>query len=106
MAYDLVVGKSNKIKDNPSIIGSIEFEQYPALTSLYKHAEHPFLAKLCNQFSDATFSLRELETAKLHLYQLMVSGKLNDVEQAIIYKLISAVCFAIDTQQYLFGVAD
>ncbi|MEM8674323.1 MAG: hypothetical protein AAGF83_10685 [Cyanobacteria bacterium P01_G01_bin.67] len=106
MAYYLMVGKSNKAKDNPIIVGSIEFDLYATITSLQKRFQLSILTQLCDLFDDYTFSNNELIQAKQGLYQVMVIKDLRENELAFVYKLIAIVCFAIDSGYPLYGVAD
>lgn len=106
MTYDLVVGKSNKVKDNPDIVGGIEFSLYPVITSLQKKYPIPMLTQLCDQFSDYSFDTAELVEAKGQLFNIMISGTLTEQECALVYKLVAAICYALDKGFSLYGVAD
>ena len=53
MAYDLVVGKSCKVKDTPDIVASIEFSALKYMTSLAQKCDCVFLNSLSNLFGDA-----------------------------------------------------
>lgn len=106
MAYDFVVGKSNLIKDDPILLGGIEFDMYPTIASLQKRFELSIFTQLCNLFEDYTFNRDELIQAKEDLYQVMVCGKLKKHELAFIYKLVAIVCYAADSDYSLHGVAD
>ncbi len=106
MAYDLVVGKSNQVKDNPDVVGSIDFSMYPVITSLQKKHEIPMLNQLCDQFSDHTFDEGQLKQAKDQLFKIMVSSDINDQESELVYKLVAATCYALDRRVSLYGVSD
>jgi len=78
MAYDLALGKSKYFKDNPVIIGSIEYEEYPQICKILKRSNHQLFHKLADQYSDAVFSRPELEQAQEILFELMLSEVEND----------------------------
>lgn len=105
MAYDLVVGKSNQIKDRPLVVGKIEFEEYPTLSRLLKKRDTSFLRRLTNLFQDQSFGLQELQQAQIHLFELILT-KLEDDERAFIYKMLAILSFALHQEQSLHGVAD
>ena len=106
MAYDLVVGISNQVKDCPEIVGGIEFASYPVITALQKKHPIPMLGHLCNQFSDHTFDEDQLIKAKDQLFSIMVSGDLTEPESVLVYKLVAVTCYALERGMSLYGVAD
>ncbi len=106
MAYDLMVGPSSKYKDNPVIVGHIEFSQYPIICSLQKKYPCNFLNQLCDQFSDHTFTIAELKAAKNELYAVLTSKNISQDELNFIYKMIAVTVYALDSEQPLHGVAD
>lgn len=105
MAFDLMVGKSSKVKDSPEIVGSFDFHELPAATRLLKRVDSFFLHRVSNLFDDQVFSLKEVDQALDHLLPLL-KEKLHADEQALLHKLISVLAYAKAKQQSLFGVAD
>jgi hypothetical protein len=105
MAYDFVVGKSNKVKDSPDIIGSIDFNELPAIGRLSKMVDSFFLKRIANLFEDAEFSPDEVDQAMKDLHPLLLE-KFGQGERALLYKLISMLSYASSKKQSLFGVAD
>lgn len=105
MAYDLVVGRSNKVKDSPVVVGSLDFYELPAISRLLKRVDSFFLHRVSNLFDDQAFSPDEVEQALSHLLPLLVQPCQPD-EQALLHKLISVLAYAKHQQQSLYGVAD
>jgi hypothetical protein len=105
MAFDLVVGKSSKVKDSPVIVGSIDFQDLPAISRLLKRVDSFFLNRVSNLFEDQAFSTEEVDQALAHLLPLLTSPLQPD-EQALLHKFISVLAYARDKQQSLYGVAD
>ncbi len=105
MAYDLVIGKSNKLKDNPVIAGGIEFSEYETICSMAKRTDIYLINSISNLFYDQSFAVDELETAISQLYPLLQTV-LKDKERVLLYKLIAIVSYAIYLNQPLHGVAD
>lgn len=105
MAYDLVVGKSKYTKDNPIIVGHIDFDEYLSLCSLAKKHEINFLHRLSNLFDDQSFSTTELKQAIQSLL-LLLPTKLSVQERNLAHKLISVVSYALNENEPLHGVAD
>ena len=105
MAFDLLVGKGSKVKDSPDIVGSIDFHELPAVSRLLKRIDSFFLHRVSNLFEDQAFSTEEVDQALTHLLPLL-KEKLQADEQALLYKLVSALAYAKAKQQSLFGVAD
>lgn len=106
MAFDLIVGKTFYTRDNPVILGAIEFDQNRMICSLYKKHGGTFLRNLTNPFNDFTLYHEDLKEEKRLLYRLMESDKLNNNERSFIYMLAAIVNYAIDTGLPLHGVAD
>jgi len=104
MAYDLVVGKSNLVKDNPICLEQIEFDDFAQVYSLAKRQNIKLLTDL-TPFEDRSFSLDELAGFLSELVALMTE-ELKDQERAMLYKIISVVYFALDKREALHGVAD
>lgn len=104
MAYDLVVGKSNLVKDNPICLEQIEFDEFPQVYSLAKRRSIKLLTEL-TPFEDRSYSLEELASFQPELLALM-SEELKEAERMMLYKIISVVCFAIEKKEALHGVAD
>ena len=48
MAYDVVVGKSSKVKETPDIVASIEFSALKHIKSLAQKCDCVFLNSLSN----------------------------------------------------------
>ena len=105
MAYDLVVGKSAQIKDSPTIIAGIEFSEYPIICALAERTGSNFLHRISNLFQDQSFGISELEHARDQLFAVLLQ-KLEPEQKAFIYKMVTAVCFAIYKGLPLHGVAD
>ena len=105
MAYDLVVGKSAKIKDAPHIVGSIEFSELVTINKLRKYVDSYFLDKMSNLFEDASFSVAEVKQAIIKINPLM-SLDLNADEKIMLHKLLAVLGYAHQLQLPLFGVAD
>ena len=105
MAFDLMVGKSNKVKDNPTIVGSIEFDEYPTICSLAKKININFLHQLTNLFDDQTYCIDQLVEANKVLLSFL-SQDVSVKERILLHKLISVVGFALFKNESLFGVAD
>ena len=105
MAFDLMVGKSSKVKDSPDIVGSIDFDDLPAISRLLQRVDSFFLHRVSNLFNDQAFSTEEIEQALRHLLPLLTKQCKPD-EQAILHKLISVLAYAKSKQQSLYGVAD
>lgn len=105
MAYDLVVGKSPQIKDNPVICGGIDFSEYPMVCGLAQESGSQFLDCISNLFQDQAFSLSDLEDARSELFALLPKD-FEHGKRAVLYKMTAVVCFALYKQQPLFGVAD
>jgi hypothetical protein len=105
MAYDLMVGKSNKVKDKPEIVGAIEFEELATLGKLQKRAESFFLQRISNLFDDQTFSIEEINQAQKQLLELL-KMELSSEENNLLYKLLAIMSFAKNRNLPLHGVAD
>ena len=52
MAFDLMVGTGFRVKDRPSIIGAIEFDELPQISRLIKRVDSFFLHRISNLFED------------------------------------------------------
>lgn len=105
MAFDLMVGKSNKVKDSPDVVGGIDFDDLPAISRLLQRVDSFFLHRVSNIFEDQAFSVEEIEQALNHLLPLLTQQCKQD-EQAMLHKLISVLTYAKSKQQSLYGVAD
>ncbi len=105
MAYDLAVGKSNKVKDNPVLVGSIEFDEFSIICSLAKKSDNFFLHRISNLFEDQTFQESELEQAKESLLRLL-PGSLPENQRILLHKLIAVVSYALHAGEPLHGIAD
>ncbi len=105
MAYDLIVGRTQFVKDNPTIIGAIDMNEYPELCSLLKRKDSFFLARLTDLFQDQSFSIQELTQAQLHLLGLLPI-ELTRKERILLHKLIAVIAYALQVQEPLYGVAD
>lgn len=71
MAFDLVVGESNKVKDEPDVVGCIEFHELQTLSRLLLRVDSFFLHRVSNIFEDQTFSIEEIDQALEHLLPLL-----------------------------------
>ncbi|MDR2299462.1 MAG: hypothetical protein LBE30_14115 [Comamonas sp.] len=105
MAFDLMVGTGWRVKDQPSMVGTIEFDELPQLSRLLKHHDCFFLHRIANLFEDQQFSLAEVAQALEQLLPLLTQPMPN-AERAMLHKLIAVLAFAQSRQQPLFGVAD
>ena len=105
MAFDLVIGKSALVRDNPVIFGSIEHEDHVSITRLDK--EHPnwFLNRMSNIFDDQRFGADELTQAAAILDDLILKTR-GSKDSHILHKLSAAVSMALRRHQHLFGIAD
>jgi len=106
MAFDLVVGKSNKVKDAPDIVGELDFHELPAFSRLILRVDSFFLHRISNIFEDQSFSLAEIEQALAHLMPLLPLRQLDQDERGLLHKLIAVLSYAKWKQQPLYGVAD
>lgn len=105
MAFDLMVGTGFRVKDRPSIIGAIEFDELPEISRLLKRVDSFFLHRISNVFDDQQFSVDEAAQALAQLLPLLTEA-MPDTERAMLHKLIAVLAFAQQRQQTLFGVAD
>ena len=105
MAFDLMVGTGFRVKDRPSIIGAIEFDELPQISRLIKRVDSFFLHRISNLFEDQQFSVDEVAQALAQLLPLLTEA-MPDAERAMLHKLIAVLAFAQQRQQTLFGVAD
>ena len=105
MAFDLMVGTGWRVKDQPSMVGTIEFDELPQLSHLLKRQDCFFLHRISNLFDDQQFSLAEVDQALGHLLPLLTQA-MPDAERALLHKLIAVLAFAQRQQLPLFGVAD
>ena len=105
MAFDLMVGTGWRAKDQPSIVGAIEFDELPQISRLLKRVDSFFLHRISNLFEDQQFSVAEVEQALGHLLPLLTQT-MPDGERAMLHKLIAVLAFAQRRQQSLFGLAD
>ena len=107
MAYDLAVGKSNLIKDNPTIVGGLEFDdQNILINKLNKKYPSTIFRLLSNPFEDITIQTEQLIESKNELFQIIVKPDLEEEEINMVYKLIAIICFAINSGFPLHGIAD
>ncbi|MFT6181435.1 MAG: hypothetical protein ACJAQT_004106 [Akkermansiaceae bacterium] len=105
MAFDLVIGKSDKVKDDPVIFGSIEHDDYIAITRLDKKHPNWFLNRMSNVFDDQRFGADELAQAAEILDELILKTRESE-DCRVLLKLSAAVSMAIRKGFPLFGVAD
>ena len=105
MAFDLMVGTGFRVKDHPSIVGAIEFDELPEFSRLLKRSDSFFLHRISNLFNDQQFSLAEVDQALGDLLPLLTQA-MPDAERALLHKLIAVLAFAQRQQLPLFGVAD
>ena len=105
MAFDLMVGTGFRVKDRPSIIGAIEFDELPQISRLIKRVDSFFLHRISNLFEDQQFSVDEVAQALAQLLPLLTEA-MPDAERAMLHKLIAVLAFTQQRQQTLFGVAD
>lgn len=105
MPYDLVIGKSNKVKDDGVIFGSIEHEDCTAISRLEKNYPNWFLNRMSNVFADQKFGEYELTQAAEILDDLILATRENE-DCEVLLKLSAAVSMALRKGFPLFGVAD
>ncbi len=105
MAYYLAVGKSKFVKDNPVIVGSIEFDEYPHICSLLKKTDNFLITRICDLYDDHSFSLEELRQAQLSLGELLIDD-LTKEERIFLHKLLAIIGYATNKEQQLHGIAD
>lgn len=105
MAYDLAVGKSKYVKDAPVIVASICFSEYPLICALLKKSDNFFLRRMCDQFSDSSFSIVELRQARTELGVLLI-GDLPVGERHLLHKFLAAIGYALDKGEMLHGISD
>lgn len=106
MAFDLVVGMSNKIKGSSVIVGSIEFNELPSISRLILRVDSFFLHRISNIFEDQSFSLDEIDQALGQLLPLLPMKQLHPDERGMLNKLVATLSYAKWKQHSLFGVAD
>lgn len=106
MAFDLVVGISNKIKGSPVIVGGIEFNELPAISRLILRVDSFFLHRISNIFEDQSFSLDEIDQALAHLLPLLPVMQLLPDERGMLNKLVATLSYAKWKKHSLHGVAD
>ena len=105
MAFDLMVGTGWRVKDQPSMVGTIEFDELPHLSRLLKRQDCFFLHRISNLFEDQQFSVAEIAQALDQLLPLL-TRPMPEAERAMLHKLIAVLAFAQSRRQPLFGVAD
>ena len=105
MAFDLMVGTGWRAKDQPSIVGAIEFDELWQISALLKRVDSFFLHRISNLFDDQQFSVDEVVQALSHLLPLLTEA-MPDAVRAMLHKLIAVLAFAQQRNQTLFGVAD
>lgn len=105
MAYDLVIGKSQYIKDGPSIFGSIEYDEHPSVLRILKYYPNWFFERLSNIYEDQCFGADELVQAAEIIDDLILKVE-TEPERQVLFKLSAAVSMAIRMGYPLFGVAD
>jgi hypothetical protein len=105
MAFDLVIGKSALVRDSPVIFGSIEHEDYIAITRLQKKHPNWFLSRISNIFDDQCFEAEELTQAAEILDDLILKTREGEDCQTLL-KLSAAVSMALRRGYPLFGVPD
>jgi len=106
MAFDLVVGTSAKRKVASAFVGSIEFNELPAISRLLLRVDSFFLHRISNLFEDQSFSPEEVDQALTHLLPLLPLAQLHPDERSMLHKLVAALSYARWKQQPLHGVAD
>ena len=105
MAYDLVIGKSQYIKDSPSIFGSIDYDEHPSVLRILKHHPNWFFERLSNIYENERFGADELIQAAKIIDDLILKIETKP-ERRVLFKLSAAVSMAIRMGYPLFGVAD
>ena len=64
MSYDFVVDFSNKVKQDPVVIGSIDYSECVEIYALLKYKDSFFLSRISDLFQDQSFSVEELIQAQ------------------------------------------
>ena len=105
MSYDFVVDFSNKVKQDPVVISSIDYSECVEICALLKYKDSFFLSRISDLFQDQSFSVEELIQAQSYLLALLPI-ELSLKERALLHKLIAVVTYALNVQQPLHGVAD
>ena len=105
MAFDLIIGKSSLVKDNPVIFGSIDYDEHVFLLRLAKHHPNWFLTRLSNIYENQCFGLEELSEAATIVDDLILAVD-NEDDRKLLFKLNAAISMAIRTGFPLFGVPD
>ena len=105
MAFDLVIGKGQFIKDSQSIFGSIDYDEHPSVLRILKHHPNWFFERLSNIYEDQRFGIDELSQAAEIIDDLILKVE-TEPERLVLYKLSAAVSMAIRMGHPLFGVAD
>lgn len=105
MAFDLTVGTGWRAKDQPSIVGAIEFDELWQISALLKRVDSFFLHRISNLFDDQQFSIDEVTQALGDLLPLLTQP-MPEQERAMLNRLIAVLAFAQNRQQSLFGLAD
>lgn len=105
MAYDLIVSKDLKRDKNPKHLGELSYEDYPALQELANRTKYNFLQRLLDPYKDETFGAQDLNQAQAQLHEL-ITAELDTHQQALTYKLLAIIGFALSKSENLYGVAD
>ena len=105
MSYDFVVDFGNKAKQDPIVIGSLDYSECVEIGALLKYKDSFFLNRMSDLFQNHSFSVEELTQAQSHLLALLPM-ELGPRERTLLHKLIAVVTYALSVQQSLHGVGD
>ena len=85
MSYDSVVDFSNKVKQDPVVIGSIDYSECVEICALLKYEDSFFLSRISDLFQDQLFSVEELIQAQSYLLALLPI-ELSSKEHALLHR--------------------
>lgn len=105
MAFDLVVGKTPLVRDQPTIVGALDHAELPALGALHKRSASWVFAEFMNLYQDQRWDPERLADGRAQLLALLPEP-LAEPERALVHKLIAVMTYALERGLPLFGVAD
>lgn len=107
MAYDLMIGRSLELKDNPQYILGLEFDdQVKVLSNIQKRFNSEYIGLFCNPFEDVLINDSRLKECKREFLEVLIHPELKLNEKKLLCQLISVVVLAIEKDLPLYGVAD
>ena len=75
------------VKQDPVVIGSIDYSECVEICALLKYKDSCFLSRISDLFQDQSFSVEELIQAQSYLLALLPI-ELSSKERALLHKLI------------------